>query len=263
MRLHCHRLRRSIPALVATLILAGPALAQPAPENSALEAYRAGEYQRAATLFERAYKAAPSPDVLYGWAQSLRMSGACARARQLYDRLLADKSLTPARRDAVRASRARTCTPRTRQAPVKPPPRTPEPKPALVTGRVIGTGTPGGTRPTPAPRTTTPWYRDSLGHGLLAAGVVSSIAGGYLFRRSAATRRDAAEQTSLDRLEDMFDRARRDRGIAVAALATGGALLVGAVLRYATVNRRSTERRIDIGAALLPGGASAMVSTRF
>jgi hypothetical protein len=86
-----------------------------------LDLYRAKSYGEAAREIERAYTLEPRPELLYTWAQALRLGGDCTAAIPLYERFLATT------RPADEAGRAGKNLARCREQ--LPPAASPEPGP--------------------------------------------------------------------------------------------------------------------------------------
>jgi tetratricopeptide (TPR) repeat protein len=60
------------------------------PLDRGLRLFAEENYAEAARAFEQAYSAEPEPSVLFAQAQALRLSGACAEAKPLYEAFLRD-----------------------------------------------------------------------------------------------------------------------------------------------------------------------------
>jgi tetratricopeptide (TPR) repeat protein len=213
-------------ATALLLLLAAPA----SPVERAEEAFEAGRYEDAADAFGEAFAADPDPKFVYAQAQAERLGGDCARAIELYDRFLAlDPEPGPAEDARTNRERCRQDLERTSPPPAPDPP---PPRPKVVT--LVHDDAP------PAPR---PWHRDPLGGALVGSGLFVAalgtglLVGGVTIDRSAA---DAAVEGDFER--------DRDRGLAmhragIALTAIGAAIVVGGVVRWIVVARRSRDAR--------------------
>jgi tetratricopeptide (TPR) repeat protein len=210
-------------ALAASLVVAAlaPRLAHAEARPMSAEAKRAyergkalvksGDYAAAIATFDAAFEVEPHPDFLYVKGQAQRMMGDCAGAIASYRGFLAS---SPPKREAevTRYNLARCEQELTRAKPVEP-----APQPVFV---VTERGT--------------PWYRDTLG-GVLAGGAVLGAGVGVTFFVLADRSVDRANDA--DTLEIYLaekDRVSTRRTIGAIAVGVGGALAIGAVIRYAT-----------------------------
>lgn len=184
--------------------------------QSATAHYANGELGPALADFAEAYQLDPRPQLLFSMARlQIELAdyrGAIARYEQYLGTNPGPKASDAARRGIVEAQQKAGITP----APAKP---EPEPKPL----------------PPPATR---PFYTDPLGDGLAAGGLIGGVTGLVLYL-GARSDIDASEKVeSLQAHMDLSDRAVRKRNYAVVAGAVGGALMVGAVVRWATLGKR-------------------------
>lgn len=221
-----------------------PAAAALWTEGQAL--YEAGRYAEAIDRFERGRAIDPRPEFLYAEGQAARKAGDCRKAIELYRRFVVEAT-TPAQIEAARLQITRcetelaAATPVPAEPPVTPPPAI-------------------DATPAEAPRTRTrvPWYRDALGVGLIATSAGALGTGTFFVLRS---RRDLAdEQGSYGEFETGLDARKRDGVIGLSLLGAGGALAVGAVLRFA-LWPADVETSATVVAT--PGGAAAMVQGQF
>lgn len=86
------------------------------------------------------------------------------------------------------------------------------------------------------------WYADPLGGALLGGGLGVAVIGGGLYGAGFVRARDPIDETETE--HDL--RTRRVRGLSAAGvtlLATGGALIIAGVVRYAVVARRGRAIR--------------------
>ena len=207
------------------------AAARPYFERGAAR-YEAGAYAEAIEAFETGRRLDSHPDFLYAEAQAYRRSGDCPRAIALYQSFLATH---PPEEEAERA-RANL-----ERCPLNPPPASPQ----------------------APPQTESPWYTDVTGGALAAAGVIAvGVGATYLVLGDHdiqdANHTGTMQGATLAQIERLASSGSRDRQIGGWSLAGGGALLAGAVVRYA-LHRRSGGAT---GSALrvMPAARGAAVS---
>src|SRR5262245_6980140 len=142
---------RSLLAMAAVVSCATSAYAQPASHaDSAARAYAEADYRKAADEYALAYAEHPNSDLLYSWAQAERLAGACAKARELYQRFLGGNP--PAAHAALARANMMRCTDARAEVEREPVPLEPS-------------------------RATLPWYKDVWGDSLCAAGIASAAVG--------------------------------------------------------------------------------------
>lgn len=238
----------------AHLSVVGIAAAQPqkpAPPTSdaykqAIEAYKAGRYDEAVDLLEKAYKLEPKPEVLFALAQAERLGGQCDKAIVHYRQLLT-QTTELATAKAVQNNLV-LCPGG------EPPPPKPEPEPK---------STP---KPEPAPRidiaqapTKTVIVRktDPLAVTLLAGGALSGGFAVGMLLRSSSTRSDAATARTLDDANALHDRADRDRLMSIVAGGIGAVAIGFAVFRLARGGESSTT---EVAVTPTSGGSMMVLS---
>lgn len=199
-----------------------------AQREQGLSLYEAGEYMQAGAAFARAYELAPSPDLLFAWAQATRLTGDCAKAISLYQRFVA----TDPPQAQVDAANQHVVRCRGTLAAAGDPSTTascedePADRPAIDL-----------TRTGPVDRRR--WLPDDrLGHALAGAGGLgfATAAGLFISARQHATVADS--ESSYEAFDRHHDAATRQRTGAAVALGTGVALGVAAIVRYTIVRRR-------------------------
>lgn len=205
-----------------------PDTAVPAPveDHAAIAAakFRDGDFVGAAAAFQAGYEATGDPALLFGRAQALRRAGSCAAAIDVFEEFIATsppESDARAAQDVIEACRAILDA----HDP------TPAPLPAIVTDNVAPP-------PPPAPR----WHRDVTGGVLLGTGLAVAVVGAVLYGTSFAQADDRSGSEA-----DYDDRRRRVRTLAAtggALLITGGALVIGSIVRYAVVAKRGRPSRV-------------------
>jgi tetratricopeptide (TPR) repeat protein len=209
-----------------------------------LALYQSRAFAAAAAEFEATYVLQPHRDVMYVWAQALRLAGQCALALELYQRFLASD---PPRREAERARANQTrCVPSVTPAVV-------QPTPTETSGPALGLATPPGTDPPPAPSPSPsgpavdlsarpapgpfpapgPRQLDRLDKILLGSGVVAAAIGGGFYLSARSEHAAARAASSYPTLQEHADAARTRERIGWVGLAAGSALLLAGLLRYA------------------------------
>jgi len=233
--------------------------AEPAdpPDPAALAAeaqaaFQAGRFAEASELAGRAHALTGDPRHLYAQAVAERRLGRCREALIFYARVLASVQDDPAYSALVDGTRQgiKLC-----EAALDAPPES-VPPPAGAQP-----GAPDATDPAPPPPDDRPprdprsraWARDPLGGVLLGLGLgVAGAAGGTLWGLSVR-RLDAADRATDETIyADQRAQARGLRAGAIASFGLGGALLVGAAIRYGLVAR--APGRSTAWLAPWPGG---------
>ena len=249
--------------LLVLLLVAssGTGHAEPTPMSDAARAYfergealyAAGDYARAIEELERGQRLEPHPDFLYVLGQTYRKQGDCQKAVAQYQAFLATQ---PSEAEAVRASanivRAIADAWRARKD-----------EEAARTQFTCPARAPTPAPPPPPPlRTERPWYRDRVGGVLAGAAVLGLAAGATFLVRGEQYIRRANEATTLKQVEELGAQGDRARTIGTVCIIAGGALAVGAAVRYVTRPRRRSTPTTAIAVSpqatslvLLWGGA--------
>lgn len=226
--------------MILGAILCGQLLLAPSASDVSDDAYVREVARRVATHMEAEHYAAalreieaaestrPLSDFVFMRALVEEERGNCRAAVPLYDRFLESGPL-PKDAEAARAGRIRC------GAEAEP---GPEPTPVSPHD--------------PPPPTPKPWYGDPVGGTLVIGGTVALGAGLGLFVQARADERAAERADTLAAHERLGDRASKLGIAAVSVLATGGALVVGGVIRYVVVARRGGRgaRKVAIGPGL-------------
>ena len=194
------------------------------------ELFLAHDYTGAIAAYDAGFALDPHPDFLYAKAQAQRLAGDCAGAIQSYQGFLAS-SPPDAEAKIARFNIDRCQTD----------------LPARGAGATVYRGV--------------PWYHDTLGDVLAGAAVVGVGVGvTYLFVADHHVD-NANDADDVDEYVYERDLAHHDRAIGAAVTVVGGALAVGAILRYALHDRREA---IGVTAAVDGhGGAAFVVGGRF
>jgi len=225
------------------------------PDALAAEAQAAfaeGRFEEARALAKRAHELTGDPRHLYAQAVAERQLERCRDALILYARLLADVQDDPAYSALVDGTRQgiKLC-----EASLEEPEPEPEPPPIVAE---TSEPEPEPESVDPGPR---PWFRDPLGGVMLGLGLAIAGGGGGTMWALSNRRLDEAE-AAIDEtvFADTRAQARGLRTGAIASMTLGGALLVGAVVRYGLVAR--TNRRQMAWIAPSAGGGAVLGWTR-
>lgn len=223
-------------AVVLALCLLAPA----DPASRAEAHFAAGEYEQAIEALHEAYAIEPDPAFVFAEGSALQELGRHAEAIQAYERFLA---LAPPKEQAQKAfDRIQVCRAALGEAGSDSPPldREPEPSPAShaapppVLAREPAPRVPDDVPPVPRP-----WHRDVTGGVLLGVGIAVAATGGALVGVGAARHRQADGASTEGSFRTDLRGSVAMQGVGIGLAVTGGALLVGAIVRYAIVRRRS------------------------
>jgi hypothetical protein len=225
--------------------------------QAGVAAYQARDYPAAAREFEASYALEPRRATIFAWAQARRLGGDCEAAVALYRRYLETRPSREgtraaqeqiARCEQVLATESRPPEPGSAPpSPAAAPAVSPAPPPApdgALADRLDRAG--------PAPRA----LGDPLGLALVGTGVAALGVGGAFFWTSHSAAGDADVATSYERYQELHDRARQHRSIAIAATAVGSALVAGGVIRFLVVRHRAAA---SIRIAVEPGPAPRLL----
>jgi tetratricopeptide (TPR) repeat protein len=232
-------MRRSRDGLIVLVLIARSASAQAIAGppldaqarthfDKALADYSAANYRAASVEFELAYGLDARRELLFAWAQAERLSGNCDRAVMLYKRFLEQ---SPTEAEAAKATRqidrcggSPTTTPSDDVAVERPAPPPPAPAPPREVER-------------------SRWWV-----GLVAGGGAIAVTGGVFVVLAHSDDNAAAAATVYGDARHFADEADTRRAIGVAALATGGALVVGGFAwAWWTRDREPTYVHAQIG----------------
>ena len=218
-------------AIAALLLASVPAVAAPkgkaakAAFDRGVAAYTKGDFAGASEALGQSYKLEADLETLFAWAQSERQQDKCESAIELYNKLL-EMEMPAENKDAVRAKleeckaivTAKTGKIEKPIEPVKEEPIQQEPPPEEP--RVD------------KPEGKSPWWKDPIGDALTVGGVVAIGVGGY-FLYSGKKAEDKSFENDAGFKENQ-DKAESHGKIGVILTVTGGALVVGGIVRYMT-----------------------------
>lgn len=219
------------PSFALVVALLGPASAEDAAQR-AVDLYTRGDFAEASAAYAAAYEADANPDHLYGWAQSERRAGNCARAVTLY-REYAALPVSEAAKEAA-AKNALRCGEDIAQTDQPPPPAAVDPEPT----------------PEPAPGRSDRWRSDVPGLTLVTAGAAVGIATLVLAADSAQQQRLAEDADIEAQYARKTDRAAMTRTAAMICGVVATAAVTAGVVRLVLVGR---PRKPKNAAAWIPG----------
>jgi hypothetical protein len=241
---------------IAALLAATPALAAPkgkaakAAFDRGVAAYTKSDFAAASDALGQSYKLEPDIETLFAWAQSERQQNKCESAIDLYNKLL-DTDMPAENKDAVRTKleECKTIIAAERKAaepvePVREEPVREEPIPEQ-----------------PPPEGKTPWWKDPIGDALTIGGVVALGVGGY-FLYSGKQAEDKSFENEAQFQENQ-DKAESHGRIGVILTLTGGALIVGGVVRYMTRDSGNNKESTSVTGWVTSEGGGLAAFGRF
>jgi hypothetical protein len=280
--------------IVCGLVLAvsaSTALAAPKPKEEAKRRidraaalHKQGKYDDALAELEAAYKLDPQVDLLFAIGQVYAKLGRCDEARTEFEQFAAKKKTKQASQIVDQAIAA--CIPKAPPVsppvePAAPPPTisapapepAPEPEPAPAASVPVS---PSASHTDVAPPTTfaaatsgsasdlhttaesspRPWYRDTLGDGLVVVGVAAAVVGFIEYRGATSKLDDAETAGTLAQYDQLVDDAHGKRTLSVVFFA-GGAALVGAGIARYVFHDRGRESH---GVAIVPSHGGGLLT---
>lgn len=228
------------PSILLAPLLLFAAPSSPARGDAARRAeaaFDAGDYDAAAEAAAEAYVAEGDPIYLYVRAQAERFGGRCEPAIEHYRQFI---EAVP-RGEAAEAARANIaeCEQVLARAEPVPAPVAPlepvEPEPPVETEP--------DTEAADASDRGAHWARDPLGGALVGAGVVALAVGGGLYGRARVDERAAMQASNVVDYGERIDRAYTLGRAGLPVMIVGGALVVGGVVRWVVLARRSPRER--------------------
>ncbi len=216
-----------IALALALLLVAAP------PNEAADRAERhfaAKEYEAAIAALEEAYAIEPDRAFIFAMGSAWQALGRCDRASEQYERFL---DTDPPEDQASKArERIASCRPAEPPPPVVEPsittPAPEAPREPLITPHIDD-----GARP---------WHRDPVGGTLLGVGLATLVAGTTLEIVGARRRIGADDAMDEDAFRSQLRRSNVMQGVGIGLAASGGAMIVGAVIRYVLVRRGRVGR---------------------
>ena len=247
--------------LVMCALLASAPLAVAAPKGKAAKAafdrgvaaYQKGDFEGASEALGQSYKLEPDIETLFAWAQSERQQNKCESAIDLYKKLLAtdmpgeNKAAVQTKLDECKAIIAAKTG--TIDKPIDAPTQEPPVEPVREPERALE----------PRPEGKAPWWKDPIGDTLTIGGVIGLGVGGYfLYSASQAEDKSMEQHASFESEQEKAE----SRGkLGVILTITGGALVVGGIVRYMT--RSSGEDRTNVSGWITPDGGGLAAFGRF
>ena len=257
---------RLIASGLVLVVSASTVLAAPKPKEEAKRRidraaalHKEGKYDDALAELEAAYKLDPQVDLLFAIGQVYAKLGRCDEARGEFEQFAAKKKTKQASQIVEQAIAA--CIPK---APPVPPPVEAAPAPAP---EPASAPPPAPVDPSPSPPTTfaaatssaagpelhttvesspRPWYRDTLGDGLVVAGVAAAVVGFIEYRGATAKLDDAETAGSLAKYDQLVDDAHGQRTVSVVLFAGGAALVGAGIARYVLHDRGRESHSVAI-----------------
>ena len=208
-------------------LLAALLVAPSDAETRANEAYAAGDFEAAIEALEEAYELDPDPRFIFARGSAYQELGRCDDAIVAYEEFLAT---APPKDQAQKAyGRIQTCRAELEE---EPEPDEPEPIPQPEPE-------PEPEPPAPADTDGRRWHRDPIGGALLGTGLAVAATGGALIGVGANRRLGADDGGTEGTFRDDLRSSNTLQGVGIGLAVGGGALVVGAVIRYVLVARRS------------------------
>lgn len=265
-------------ALIAAALVLACGVATGAPKGKAAKvqfeagvaAYKTSDYAGASTAFDRSFALEGDVETLFAWAQAERKQSHCAKASELYVKLLAMK--LPAANKTVVKDQLEECKrivadeKATEDAAIAA--RAAEDARAAADAKAAAEAKPvvkpredvhpiAASIQPPIPETSKPWFEDPLGDTLVGLGVVGVGFGTLMLLSAHSAENDAASAPNIDAFEVLDAKAKSRGTIGLVAGVGGAALIVVGVLRYAT--RSSSEHATVTG--WLDGHAGGLAIT--
>jgi hypothetical protein len=217
----------------------------------ATELHMDGKLAESLDELKTAYALDPQPQLLFAMGQIHVQLGECPQAIVYYERFLATRPAD----DAATVTREAIETCKT-----NPPPAI-QTRPAPVDA--VAPPAPPRAPPVAAATTTTsvtpPWYRDYIGDGLVAGGVVAGVVGIALYSSALSARDDADHAADYQAFSNLVDHAHSERTTAV-VFGLGAVALVTAGAVHLVLHHRAPEVTVTASGA---SGASVVWSGRF
>jgi tetratricopeptide (TPR) repeat protein len=273
---------RVIASGLVLVLLASMALAAPKPKEEAKRRidraaalHKEGKYDDALAELEAAYKLDPQVDLLFAIGQVYAKLGRCDEARTEFEQFAAKKKTKQASQIVEQAIAA--CIPKATPVPppVEPAPPSvtapaaepipapapvaapsPEPPPTSSAPATFASATSSPELHTTVEAAPRPWYRDTLGDGLVLAGVAAAVVGFVEYHGATSKLDDAETASSLAQYDQLVDDAHGQRTVSVVLFAGGAALVGAGIARYALHDRG----RESHGVAVVPAHGGGLLT---
>ena len=246
----------------ACAALSARAFADPKQEaaqhvQASAKLFQDGKFNEALGELTAAYDLDPQPGLLYSIGQIHVKLGDCTQAIESYRKFLdtkPDPKPTEAAREAIAACEQKL------QAEGKP---LPETSPATIT-QTERAPPPPPTPPPPPPAvapTKPAWYADPVLDTLAFGGVAGAVIGVIYYSKMSSDYNSAEHAASYATHHSLVESGHTAQAICAVASASGGALIVGAVLRYIVFDR--PDEPSTVGIVPTRDGAAVTWSGRF
>jgi hypothetical protein len=200
-------------------------------------AFDKGDYPVAVSELEASYAEVPDPAVMYALGQAHRLNGDCTKAAEAY-RAFLDSNPPERQREAAQGNLERceaSSSPAAAAAETPPPAETAPPPEQKTTAPLTATEPPPAETDEGSGHA---WYADVPGHILTGTGVAAAIVGTILFTGGRSKVSDADSAGTIDDFDASRDDAHSgltQQRVGLVVMGAGGALIIGGVIRYATV----------------------------
>ncbi|MGC4088018.1 MAG: hypothetical protein QM756_08995 [Polyangiaceae bacterium] len=208
-------------------------------------AYDVQDWPTAIKEYRAAYQAEQKPEYLWGLAQSLRMSGDCKAAIMSYKAYrraevtanqgtAAELMITRCEADLAKqeADAAKAASTPAATAPAA------APAPQAGPSQPAPTAAPAAPPP-PEPKK---FYQDVLGDVLFVAGAAAAGVGGYFLLSGNSQVKEGNDAATYGKHADSIDEGKKKQTIGAVVLGAGGALLIGATIRFITFDPTPNEQ---------------------
>ena len=250
---HARAPRQEVRWLAALALVCASSVAAAAPKGAearaqfdkGVAAYTKGDFAAAAEALGASFALEEDVETLFAWAQTERKLDRCAKAAELYGKLL--EADLPEENKAVVREKLDECQKiLAAQAPPPPPPppvAAPEPAPPPA--------------PTEAPRA---WWKDPVGGALVGAGTIGLGVGTVFLVQARSADKDKASAPTYGEFQALDDRAQSRGKLGVGVLIGGGVLVAGGILWYATRGDSSSKTAVTAWLDGTSGGVAAQGS---
>lgn len=261
-------LESAVACMLSLALSVAPAQIVSDPEAKRLvgEARRAfgdGEYAEAADKIEAAYLIEPAPALLYPWAQAERSRGNCRTAVDLYQQFIdtgPDEAIAAQAQENIDRCREQLAA---EDLEIEEDEEEEDHDDDIVEEVLAEPAPLVDPEPTAAVPPTAdelrPWYKDPVGGVLLGVGLGGVAVGLGLYGGASSAAKSASDEDSNQDYADRRQRATALRNGSIVAISIGGALVIGAAVRYALQSRKA--KRSDLTGWLDPRGGAGLVWT--